>query len=322
MKYLIEKSSAALFAVILLCAAAFAQGPSIYPPTSVFARAYNGWNIIGQSANTYTFNGGVCNYTPYNNGNTPSFFVFSGSIGGTTVYNPVYIQDANSSLSEIATPTSTTQGSSGCGFAASTTNSHISFNLLSGTAGLQEALETQFQGGPPQSVLLDPYWYNLVYALPGRPTPESIIKAATGSTAVAIVDTTSTPWTNWRWTGSAYAAVSLTGGTSMPTLAAGAAAGTSPTVANASGGDGNTLTADVTTGTATPSTGTLFTETWATTNAFLYPPVCNVWSSGTNSFTAFTWAVTYPSATHALLTVSVSGTPVASTAYVFKIVCQ
>lgn len=321
-------SALALAVVLTACAfvpSASAQGPGNFPPTWVFARAYAAWNVASAQANTYTFNGGPgspCYSTALNNGYSSPFFVFSGTIGSSTVYNPVAILDANPALNEIVTPSSTTANSSStCGFAASTANSHITFNLVSGTAGLQEAIEAQFQGGPPAVVLLDQYWYNLVYGLPGHPTPESIIKAATGSTGTMIVDTTSSPWTYWRWSGSAYAATSLTGGSSMPTIAAGSAAGTSPTVANASGGDGNTFTADVTSGTST-GTGTLFTETWATSNAFLFPPVCNVWSSGSNSFTAFSTAVTYPSSTHALLTVTATAAPTASTAYVFKVVCQ
>jgi hypothetical protein len=318
---------ALVFAVVLTACAfapsASAQGPANFPPTWVFARAYAAWNVASATANTYTFNGGPgspCYASPYNNGQSSSFFVFSGTIGGSVVYNPVAILDANPTLSEIVTPTSTTNNSSStCGFAASTTNSHISFNLVSGTAGLQEAIEAQFQGGPPAMVVLDQYWYNLVYGLPGHPTPESIIKAATGSTGTMIVDTTSSPWTYWRWSGSAYAATSLTGGSSAPTAAAGAAAGTSPTISDS--GDGNTVSVSLTAGSAT-TTGTLFTLTWATSAAFLYPPVCNVWSSGSNSFTAFTTAVTYPSSTHALLTVTASSAPTAATAYAFKAVCQ
>lgn len=291
------------------------------PSTWVFARAYNGWNINGQQANTYTFNGLACNYTPYNGGNSPSFFVFSGLQGTTTVYNPVLITDANPAMSEIVTPTSTVQAAGACGFAATTANQHTSFTLGSGTAGLQEAITNQLQAGPPSSVMLDNFWYQLVFGLPGLPTPESLIKAAVGSPTVQIVDTTTSPWTYWRWSGSAYAAATtLTGGTAAPTAAAGAAAGTSPT-GPTNTGDGNTISVALTTGTAT-TTGTLFTETWATTNAFLYPPACKVWSSGTNPFSAFTAAVTYPSGTHALLTLTATSAPAASTAYAFKVVCN
>jgi hypothetical protein len=295
------------------------------PPTWVFARAYNGWNIIGQQANTYTFNGGACNYAPYNGGNSPSFFVFSGLQGTTTVYNPVLITDANSSLSEIVTPTSTTQSAATCGFAASTTNQHTSFTLSSGTVGLQEAVTNQLQSAPPSNVMLDQYWYTLVFGLPGSPTPESLIKAVKGSPNVAIVDTTTTPWTYWRSNsgGTAYAAVSLSGGTTLPTAAAGAAAGTSPT-GPTNTGDPNTFTVALTTGTATP-TGTLFTETWPVVGSggFAYPPTCRVYStpSQTNQFTAFTYAVTKPT-TQAILTVTATTAPTASTAYGFTVICN
>lgn len=310
-----------LVAVALFAASVAAPAQNL-PPTWVFARAYNGWNIIGQQANTYTFNGGACNYAPYNNGNSPSFFVFSGLQGSTTVYNPVAILDANPALSEIVTPTSTVQGAATCGFAATTTNQHTSFTLVSGTAGLQEAVTNQQQSGPPSNVMLDQYWYNAVFALPGQPTPESLIKAAKGSSNVTIVDTTTSPWTYWRWSGTAYAAATtLTGGASAPTPAAGAAAGTSPT-GPTNTGDGNTFTVALTTGTAT-TTGTLFTETWATSAAFLYPPTCRVYStpSQTNQFTAFTTAVTFTSSA-AKLTVTATTAPTASTAYGFTVVCN
>jgi hypothetical protein len=292
------------------------------PPVSVYARAYAGWQLQGQAANTYSWNGAVCYYTPLQfTGLSPAFFDFSGSIAGSTVYNPVLIQDYGTPAnSEIVTPTSTTNGASQCGFAGTVLNSHTTFVVQSGTVGLQEAVTAQAVGTTPRTVLLDPYWYSQVYALPGQPTPESIITAVKGATNVIIVDTTTSPSTQWRWTGSAYAATSLTGGSSAPTAAAGAAAGSGPT-GPTNTGDGNTMSVALTTGTAT-TTGTLFTETWATSNAFLYPPSCYVWSSGTNSFTAFTYAVTYPSSTHALLTVTATSAPVASTAYAFKIVCN
>ena len=202
---------------------AFAQGPSIYPPTWVYARAYNGWSLQGQSTNTFIFNGAVCNYAPYNNGNTASFFDFSGYQGSTLVYNPVFIQDANPTLNEIVTPTSTTQSSASCGFAASAANTHISFTLQSGTAGLQEAITNQLQSTPVFDVVLDKYWYQLVSAFPVTTTPQSIIGSVTGTANVGIVDTTTSPWTFYSWNGSKYITVPSTGGipfTSLTPIAA------------------------------------------------------------------------------------------------------
>lgn len=311
---------------LLFVCAAFASAPYAtaqnLPPTWVFARAYNGLSLIGQQANSYTFNGGACNVSPLNNGNSPSFFAFSGLQGATTVYNPVAIVDADPTKNEIVTPTSTTQSSAACGFAGTVVNQHTSFTLTSGTVGLQEAITNQQQSAPPSNVLLDQYWYTQVFGLPGSPTPESLIKAAKGSSNVTVVDTTTSPWTYWRWSGTAYAAATtLTGGTAAPTAAAGAAAGTSPT-GPTNTGDGNTMTVALTTGTAT-TTGTLFTETWATTNAFLYPPACRVYStpSATNQFTAFTYAVTF-TASAAKVTVTATTAPAISTAFNFTVVCS
>ena len=224
------RKAVATVALLFLTGFAFAQGPVTYPPTWVYARAYNGWSLIGQSANTYTFNGGVCNYTPYNNGNTSAFFDFSGYQGSTLVYNPVWIQDANPALNEIVTPTSTTQSSASCGFAASTANNHTSFQLSSGTAGLQEAITTQLQTTPIFDVVLDKYWYQLVAAFPATTTPQSIIGALTGSVNVGIVDTTTSPWTFYAWNGTKYVVQASTGGvqfTSVTPVAAPTALSTS-----------------------------------------------------------------------------------------------
>lgn len=326
----IRRSTVCLVAGLLFACAAFATAPFAsaqgnLPPTWVFARAYNGLSLIGQQANTYTFNGGACNVSPLNNGNSPSFFAFSGLQGVTTVYNPVAIIDANPALNEIVTPTSTTQSSAACGFAGTVVNSHTSFTLTSGTVGLQEAVTNQLQSGPPSNVMLDQYWYTQVFGLPGSPTPESLIKAIKGSPNVSIVDTTTSPWTYWRSTSAtAYAAATtLTGGAAAPTAAAGAAAGTSPT-GPTNTGDGNTFTVALTTGTAT-TTGTLFTQTWAVVGSggFGYPPTCRVYStpSQTNQFTAFTYAVTKPS-TQAILTVTATAAPTISTAYGFTVICN
>jgi len=205
----IKRGLVALGAVLLVALSASLANAQNLPPTWVFARAYNGWNIVGQQANTYTFNGGVCNFSPSNNGNTPSFFVFSGYNSSTPVYYPVLITDAKAAYNEIVTPTSTTQSSSSCGFAASTSYSHTSFVLSSGTIGLQEAIITQQQNTPVFSVILDKYWYQQVAALPGAPSAASIIAAVKGNADVGIVDITTMPWTYYSWSGSAYVQASL-----------------------------------------------------------------------------------------------------------------
>lgn len=211
-------AAAALLLVLSVCA--LAQGPSSYPPTWVYARAYNGWSIVGQQASTYTFNGGACSFSPYNNGQSAPIFDFSGLQGSSTVYNPVFIQDANPSLNEIVTPTSTTNTAASCGFAATVANSHTSFTLTSGTAGLQEAITAQLQTTPSFVVVLDKYWYQLVAAFPSTTTPQSIIGAVTGSANVYIADMTTAPWTFYIWNGSKYVASAPSGGVPFTSLTA------------------------------------------------------------------------------------------------------
>lgn len=215
-------------AVLLVVFSVCALAQTNLPPTWVFARSYNGWSILGQQANTYTFNGGACNFAPSTNGNSPSFFVFSGTQGGSTVYFPVLITDSDPTKSEIVTPSSTSQGSGSCGFAATTSNTHTSFALTSGTAGLQEAVATQFQSSPVFDVILDKAWYQTVAAFPSG-SAQSIIAAVTGNANVGIVDTTTVPWTTYSWNGTKYAANSSTGGvpfTSVTQVAAATALST------------------------------------------------------------------------------------------------
>jgi len=243
----------ALLALVSLCA--FAQGPSSYPPTWVYARAYNGWNVIGQQASTYTFNGAVCYYSPYNNGQSAPIFDFGAYQGATYVYNPVFIQDANTALNEIVTPTSVTNGTSSCGFAATTANSHASFVLSSGTAGLQEAITAQLQTTPAFVVVLDKYWYQLVAAFPSTTTPQSIIAAATGTANVYIVDTTTSPWQFYSWNGSKYVPTSSTGGIPFTSLTAISVPVALTTVAATCATNGGGCISTATTGGTIPASG-------------------------------------------------------------------
>jgi hypothetical protein len=272
---------AVLFVLLALCAGlASAQN---LPPTAVYARAYNGWNIVGQQANTYTFNGGVCNYAPYNNGQTPSFFVFGGFQASTYVYFPTAIIDADPTKSEIVTPTSTTSTSASCGFSASTANAHTSFNLISGTGGLQEAIVTQQQSAPTFDVLLDKVWYAAIAALPGPPNPQAVIASAKGNANVGIVDTTTLPWTYFCYNGTNYTACASN--QTVPTLTSeGQGAGGTPTGLSIVG-NGVSGVVNLTTGGTAPTTAaTIFLITWPTValGGFQYAPVCTVSSVGAN----------------------------------------
>jgi hypothetical protein len=124
----------------------------------------------------------------------------------------VYIQDSPSdSNNEVVTPSAVTNpGALGCGFTASTSHSHTQFYVLSGTAGLQEALnQILSKGTPAQTIILDQAWYQYITATSG--TASSVIAAAKGSTAVNLVDQTTAPWTWYAWNGSAYISVGLSG---------------------------------------------------------------------------------------------------------------
>ncbi len=213
-------------AILAMFCLSFLTGKSAFaqnlPPTAVYARDYNYGAIQSAQANTYTFNGpGACQYTPTGgsvNGLANNFFVFSGTQGATTVYFPTAILDATPTLSEIVTPSATTQGATSCGFAATTVNTHTSFQLQSGTAGLQEAIASAPQSAPLFDVVLDKSWYQLIAGLPGPPTAASIIAALTGNTNVDIVDSTTAPWTYYAWNGASYAAVSASGGAGFTSL--------------------------------------------------------------------------------------------------------
>lgn len=296
---------------------AVAQGQT-FQPKVYYASDFGQWQVLGQAANTYQWSPGtLCQVAPLNSSN--QFFAFATNA-------PVLISDVTPANNEIVTPSAVNQTPSFCTITVTPSLNHYSFRLGSATGGLQEALNAIIAGNSYAAVIyLDRNWYSAVGALTAQfptVTPTSVIAAAKGSATLRLVDNTTTPFTYYAWNGTAYAVQGTpSGGASMPTIAAGAAAGTSPTVANHSGGTGNALEADVTSGTAT-TTGTLFTETWATSSAFGYLPSCTVTSTGTNAFTAFTYAVTYPSGTHALLTVTASSAPVASTAYKFWVNCN
>lgn len=298
------------------------------PPTDLFARSYNGWNIIGQSANTYTFNSGVCYYSPYTNGLASPFFVFNGYVNTTPYYYPVAIIDqGGGTTSEIVTPTSTTNGGGSCGMSASTVNSHTSFWLQSGTCGLAEAVGANANTATPAypiDVKLDPYWYKCVAGLPTTPVVQNagnIIQNLTGTVNVSIVDTTTAPWTYYTWSGTHYVVSGAS--TAAPTLATGAGAGGTPTSVSIVGNNTSGTVAFTTGGTAPTASATVFTLTWPaiTSGGFAYAPNCTVtpltptvYATGTTATVAGPPAV----ATFTSSAVALANT----TAYTFHYVCH
>lgn len=295
---------------LLTAPAAFAQSSthSPYQQPQYFAIDYGQWAIQGQSANTYLFSpGGLCN----GSASGTQFFPFSTN-------GPVEIVDATPANSEVVTPSSVTNTGSQCGFSASPSNNHYSFQVKSGTAGLQESLNALAvkSSAYPALIILDRNWFATSNNIPGT-TSAAIIAAAAGNTHALLEDLTTAGPTFYVYkAGTGY--ISGTWSNAKPTAAAGAGAGTSPTISDA--GTALAGTVSLTSGTST-TTGALFTLTWASSGQFLVAPTaCTVTSIGTNSYTTFTSATSYSSG--GILTVTVATTPpVASTAYKFSYSC-
>lgn len=315
-----RKFTLAIAALVLAAfsAAGFAQvASSPFSSPFYYATSFNLWGInsnVGNGPNVFTWYGsGTCRSA----GQNLNFFVFS-----TT--QPVLIADSNMANSEVVTPTAITNTTGTCGFAASPSHTHYTYQVRSGTAGLQESVNAlKDQSAWPVLVLLDRNWWSVANQMPGT-YATAIIGAATGDATVMLEDITTAVPTFYVWTGSAFSSTAANWQNTAPTIAAGAAAGTSPTVANTSASTALIGQANVTAGTAT-TTGTLFTEAWpsnsGTTGSFQYAGSCTVTSVGTNSFTAFTVATSFTSS-HRVLTVTATSAPTASTAYSFAYNCK
>lgn len=314
-----RKFTLAIAALILAAfsAAGFAQVANTpFSSPTYYATSFNLWSINSQNPNTYIFPGRtVCNSM----GQNVPFFVFA-----TTA--PVYIADSNTANSEIATPSAVVNTAGSCGVTMAPSHTHNSFQLRSGTAGLQESINAvSASGGIPSLILLDRNWWSLSNNLPGT-QGSTIIGAAAGGYGAILEDLTTAPATFYVWTGTAYSSTAAFWQNTAPTPAAGAAAGSGPTIANANGATALSGVVNLTTGTATTS-GTLFTLTYPTNNSstgvgsFQNAGTCSVNSVGANSFTTFTVATSFTSS-HRLVTVTVTATPTASTAYAFSYNCK
>lgn len=293
---------------LLTAPAAFAQSSTHSPfqQPEYYAVDYGQWAIKSQSANTYLFSPqGLCVASAAGS----QFFPFATNA-------PVLINDATPANSEVVTPSAVTNASSQCGFTASPSNNHFSFQVVSGTAGLQEALNALASPATayPAKINIDRNWYVEANSVAGT-SGATIIAAAKGNAHAFLADITTVPVTNYVWTGTAYSSTSAAWVNVAPTAAAGTAAGTSPTISDA--GTALATTVSLTSGTAT-TTGSLFTVTWGSGHGFTYAPTgCTVTSNGPNSFTAFTIAVT--GTTTPVLTVTATSAPTVSTAYKFSV---
>jgi hypothetical protein len=312
MRTLARSIIVALIALVATGAAvpAMAQGNQTFTQRWYFASDFGLWAVRGQQANTYQWSPGtVCNVSAV--GSSTSFFAFYTNA-------PVLISDITgpTTNNEVVTPSSVTQTNAYCTIAVSPSHNHYSFQVQSGTGGLQEALNAISPTAVvPAVVWLDRNWYSLANAVPST-TPAAIITAAAGGVSAILVDNTTAPFTNYVWQGTAYA--SGTWVNTAPTAATGAAAGSA--TSKVATGTALSGTYSFTTGTAT--TGTVFTETWATSNQFVYSPVCTVISTGATAPPTLTVTPTYAGGTHALLTVTVAAALTSTTAYSFQWACH
>ena len=312
MRKLLSITAALILAAI--GAVGFAQGNQSYQQRWFWASDFGQWSIKSQTPNTYVWSPGTICFSPAN-GSATSFNAFNTNA-------PTLIVDATPANSEVVTPSAVTQTASTCSITVTPSNQHYSFQMVSGTGGLQENLNAIAPTAPaPSIVWLDRNWYGLANQIPST-TPAAIIAAAKGGVSAILVDNTTAPFTNYVWQGTAYA--SGTWVNTKPAVAAGAAAGTSPTISDA--GSALTGTVALTEGSA-PTTGTLFTLTYGlntspTTSQFNYAPACTVVNTGTSASPALTVATTYPSSTHALVTVSVAVAPTAAQVMAFQFACH
>lgn len=133
---------------------------------------------------------------------------------------PVMLNDG--ALTETVTPSSVncSFGGAVCQFTANFSHAHpYSLTVTSGTAGLQEAIENMKASPLGGFVLVTPDWHGTT----------GMITAASGTTAVGIMDVRAGALTTYAWNGSAYAA---SGAGSL---------GNSVTLVQGSGGNTSTL---------------------------------------------------------------------------------
>jgi len=318
MRTSIRSSIAALILAAIGAVAGFAQTANTpFSAPEYYASSFNLWSVNGQSPNTYIFQGrSICN----SNAQNVPFFVFS-----TT--GPVLIADATSANSEVVTPSAIVNTAGSCGATLAPSNNHYTFQLKSGSAGLQEAINSlQGQGAWPTLIDLDKNWWTIANQIPGT-YGTAILAAAKGNMTVLLKDITTAPATFYVWSGTAYTATNALSKNTAPTIAAGASAGSGPTVSNSGASTGITGIASVLTGTAT-TTGTIFTETWPAVSAGgpQYDGTCVVKSSGANSYTTFTVATSDTGSGttfQRILTVTeATAAPTASTQYYFTYTCK
>lgn len=185
----------------------------------IVASQFGAYQVPGIATGSLHFEPATCQVT----GGGKNFAAF-------TVDVPLKIVDSNPALNEIDTPAAVFI--SDCSISMTTSHIHATpFYVTSGTGGLQEALiNGPSKAGGPNTVILDANWYTQV--LPGNPA--TVIASVKGSTALGLVDVTTSPYTYYTWGGSAYAQVAppsqLPGGNGVVKVVSGNGAIATPNV--------------------------------------------------------------------------------------------
>lgn len=162
----------------------------------IVASQFGEFQVPGIATGSLQFDAATCQVS----GGGKNFAAFTGGV-------PIKIVDSNPNLTEVQTPAAVFINQ--CAVSMGTTYIHSTpFYLTSGTGGLQEALTNgPVKAGGPNTVILNAEWYSLV----APSNPATVIASVHGSTALGLVDVTTTPYTAYQWNGTAYAAVSYGG---------------------------------------------------------------------------------------------------------------
>ncbi len=133
------------------------------------------------------------------NGGNRNFPAFTSGV-------PIKIVDTNPAFTEVVTPVAVIVNSGVCAVSMTTSYTHSSFYLTSGTGGLQEALNNGNQHtGETNTVILNADWYAFV----APSNPATVIASVHGNSTLSLIDVTTSPYTAYNWNGSQY----VSGGT-------------------------------------------------------------------------------------------------------------
>lgn len=242
----ILRNTAALILAAIGAVSGLGQGNQTFQQRWYFASDFN-YSIKSQTANTYQWSPGTVCFVPPTGSAGAGFNAFNTNA-------PTMIADNNPALNEVLTPSAVTISASFCNITLAALNQHYSFQMVSGTGGLQEALNQVSPSAVyPAVIFLDRNWYSSANQIPTT-TPAGIIASVAGNTNVYLIDNTSDPWAYYTWNGTKYVATAGNTGGDVQAVVAAVLAG--------SGSNGAVLSGTYTSGiTATGSTGQTCTLT-------------------------------------------------------------